>query len=295
MMRGSALRAAGLSGLPAAALAVVLAQHPESIGGASQPQVIIDLAGRDIAGTSFGVMLDRVILDIAPMLANRLLPPQQLQLANERLAGRRLRDALTGDMLQNFSLFLYVSKAAHGPLAQRMYAFENTGRNLRLLYDWPVSTGREAIESNAEGRRLPTFTPAGYYQLDRARFFPHHRSMQWGEPMPYAMFFNRMQNGSKTGLAIHAASGSEVARLGTRASAGCVRLAPENARLLFERVRAKYEGAVPDFAFDSKTATTASDGTLMRDAHGQLMFGLGYKVLVVIEDQGGENTVAAML
>ena len=294
-MRGRALRAAVLSALPAAGLAVALAQHPNSISGPSQPQVIIDLADGDMSDTSLGVMLDRVILDIAPMVADRLLPPRRLQLANEQLAGRRLRDALTGDMLQNFALFLYVSKAAHGPLAQRMYAFENAGRNLRLLYDWPVSTGRETIESNAVGRKLPTFTPAGYYQLDRARFFPHHRSVQWGEPMPYAMFFNRIQNGSKTGLAIHAASGSEVARLGTRASAGCVRLAPEDARLLFNLVRTKYEGPVPDFAFDSRTGTMANNGTLMRDAHGRLKFGLGYKVLVVIEDEGGENTVAAML
>ncbi len=294
-MRGRALRAAVLSALPAAGLAVALAQHPDSFSGQTQPQVTIDLADGDTGGTSLGVMLDRVILDVAPMVADRLLSPRHLQLANERLAGRRLRDALTGDMLQNFALFLYVSKAAHGPLAQRMYAFENAGRNLRLLYDWPVSTGRETIESNAVGRKLPTFTPAGYYQLDRARFFPHHRSVQWGEPMPYAMFFNRIQNGSKTGLAIHAASGSEVARLGTRASAGCVRLAPENARLLFNLVRTKYEGPVPDFAFDSRTGTMANNGTLMRDAQGRLKFGLGYKVLVVIEDEGGENTVAAML
>jgi L,D-transpeptidase catalytic domain len=294
-MRGRALRAAVLSVLPGAGLALALAQHPESIDSTSQPQVTIDLADGDTGGTALGAMLDRVILDVAPMVADRLLSSRQLRLANERTAGRRLRDALTGEMLQNFALFLYVSKAAHGPLAQRMYAFEETGRNLRLLYDWPVSTGRESVESNPAGRRLPTFTPAGYYQLDPARFFPHHRSVQWGEPMPYAMFFNRIQNGSKTGLAIHAASGNEVARLGARASAGCVRLAPENARRLFELVRTKYEGPVPDFAFDSKTATTANDGTLMRDAHGRLKFGLGYKVLVVIEDQGGENTVAAML
>lgn len=294
MARGRALRAAVLAALPAAGLALALAQHPESLGG-SRPQVIIDLANGDTGETSLGVMLDRVILDVAPMMADRLLSARQLRLANERMAGRRLRDALTGDMLQNFALFLYVSKAAHGPLAQRMYAFEESGGNLRLLYDWPVSTGREAVENDAAGKKLPTVTPAGYYQLDHARFFAHHRSVQWGEPMPYAMFFNRIQNGSKTGLAIHAAFGHEVARLGTRASAGCVRLAPENARRLFELVRAKYEGPAPVFAFDARTATTASDGTLMRDAQGRLKFGLGYKVLVVIEDQGGENTVAAML
>jgi hypothetical protein len=294
-VRGRALRAAVLSALPAAGLALALAHHPESLGGPSQPQVTIDLADHDIGDTSFGVMLDRVILDVAPMVAERLLSSRQLHIAHEQLAARRLRDALTGDMLQNFALFLYVSKAAHGPLAQRMYAFENTGRNLRLRYDWPVSTGREQIERNGAGRKLSTFTPTGYYELDPARFFPHHRSVQWDEPMPYAMFFNRVQSGMKTGLAVHAAVAGEVARLGTRASAGCVRLAPHNAQLLFDLVRAKYAGAVPDLAFDSRTATTANDGALMRDAHGWLRFGLGYKVLVIIEDQGGENTVAAML
>ena len=49
--------------------------------------------------------------------------------------------------------------------------------------------------------------------------------------MPYAMFFNWENHGYQTGLAIHGATGDDIGLLGTRASAGCVRLSPENARV----------------------------------------------------------------
>lgn len=154
---------------------------------------------------------------------------------------QRLKDSLTGEMLANFDLFLYVSKADSGPWSQRMFVFQKqTNGDLVLFNNWPVSTGREKIEFNAAGAKLPSFTPAGYYELDAKRFYPHYRSMQWGEPMPYAMFFNWVKDGNPTGLAIHAASGNDVAMLGNRASAGCVRLPPEAARQLFTLIRTQY-------------------------------------------------------
>ena len=56
----------------------------------------------------------------------------------------RLRAQLTPEMLGNFDLFLYVSKAERGPLAQRMYVFRKTrSGELNLFYDWAASTGRE--------------------------------------------------------------------------------------------------------------------------------------------------------
>ncbi len=70
-------------------------------------------------------------------------------------------------MLGNFELFLYVSKAENGPWAQRMYVFARQGNgNLGLLYNWPVSTGRELVELAPNGQRAPSFTPQGYYELD---------------------------------------------------------------------------------------------------------------------------------
>ncbi len=206
---------------------------------------------------------------------------------------QRLRDSLTSEMFDHFDLFLYVSKASKGPWAQHMFVFKKTGKTLAMLYDWPVSTGREQVEFN-EGRELPSFTPRGYYELDPHRFYVHYTSMQWGEKMPYAMFFNWEKDGTPTGLAIHGAVGEEIGLLGERASAGCIRLAPENAAVLQALIRSKYAGLVPKFAYDKKTATMSNDGLLLHDTDGRLELTKGYRVLVFVENYGGQNVVAAL-
>jgi len=207
----------------------------------------------------------------------------------------RLKQSLSREMLANFSLFLYVSKADNGPWAQHMYVFsKDAGGNLNLLYNWPASTGRELVEIAADGTRQPSYTPQGYYQLDPDRMYKNHYSGQWHQPMPYAMFFNWENKGLQTGLAIHGASGSEIAQLGSRASAGCIRIAPENAALLFRLIRAEYKGLAPRFAFDRRTATMSNQGVLMHDAAGNIQMSSGYKVLVFVENYGGQNVVAAL-
>ena len=56
-----------------------------------------------------------------------------------------------------------------------------------------------------------------------------HYSKEWDDaPMPHSIFFTR------TGHAIHGSY--ETAKIGSPASAGCVRLAPENAEKLFALV-----------------------------------------------------------
>ena len=230
--------------------------------------------------------------DVAPVPPAASTPPSPAELAR---VSDRLRDSLTRDMIDNFELFLYVSKAETGPWAQRMYVFQKQGNgNLVLLYNWPVSTGREKVEYNNAGLKLPSFTPAGYYELDPKRLFAHYHSIQWDQPMPYSMFFNWVKNGSKTGLAIHGATGDDIGMLGMRASAGCVRLAPQNARVLFTLIRSQYKGLVPKFDFNPKTGTMSNDGILLHDAGGHLEMAEGYKVLVFIENFGGSNVVAAL-
>ena len=207
----------------------------------------------------------------------------------------RLKNSLTSEMVQNFSLFLYVSKAEAGPWAQRMYVFQKQpSGDLALLYNWPVSTGREQLELNPEGHKLKTDTPAGYYQLDAHRSYEHYTSSEWGQQMPYAMFFNWVKGGNQTGLAIHAASGDDVEKLGHRASAGCVHLSEDNARTLFAMIRSQYKGLAPRFAMDRRTGTMSNEGILLHDASGKVQMAEGYKVLVFIEDYGGENVVAAL-
>jgi hypothetical protein len=92
-------------------------------------------------------------------------------------------------------------------------------------YDWLVSTGGPGHD-----------TPSGTYNVFRLE--KDHFSQEWDNaPMPNSMFFTPL------GHAIHGSS--HIARLGTRASHGCVRLAPENAAILFSLVqKAGYKNSV---------------------------------------------------
>jgi len=207
----------------------------------------------------------------------------------------RLRTSLTPEMLQNFDLFLYVSKADRGPLAQRMYVFKKLpSGELHLVHDWAASTGRERSEVSPRGAHSFTATPKGYYQLDPQRMYRSYRSYSWDQDMPHSLFFNAEREGLQTGLAIHAATGGDIARLGSRASAGCVHISPQNAAMLYEMIRADYRGPVPRFAYNSDTQTMSNRGAFMHDATGRLKMADGYRVLVDIEDYGGENIVASL-
>jgi hypothetical protein len=210
-------------------------------------------------------------------------------------AALRLKAGLNQDMLNNFDLFLYVSKAKHGPLAQRLYVFrKESGEELALVHDWAASTGRERQEVSPRGRRAFTATPRGYYQIDPQRMYRSYHSYNWDQSMPHAMFFDWKRNGRQTGLAIHATSARSLEKLGHRASAGCVRLSPENAETLFNLIREKYRGQVPRFAYNSENHTTSNDGAFLRDRRGRLKMADGYRVLVFIEDYGGKNEVATL-
>jgi len=86
-------------------------------------------------------------------------------------------------------------------------------------YSWPVSTGTVDYSTPAG-----TFTPS--------RLAKVHYSREWDDaPMPHSIFF------TDAGHAIHGSHA--MGSLGTPASHGCVRLAPGNARILFELVQAE--------------------------------------------------------
>lgn len=83
-------------------------------------------------------------------------------------------------------------------------------------YVWPVSTGAAGFE-----------TPSGKFKIFRME--EDYFSKEWDNaPMPNAMFF------TTRGHAIHGSFYTK--SLGRRASHGCVRLAPENAKKLFALV-----------------------------------------------------------
>jgi lipoprotein-anchoring transpeptidase ErfK/SrfK len=208
---------------------------------------------------------------------------------------QRLKDSLTPEMLTNFRLFLYVNKAESGPSAQRMYVFEKTeDGELSPLYAWPVSTGRERVEIDPHGHVETSVTPLGYFELDPQRQFVDHASSQWNEAMPYAMFFNWKPNGHNTGLAIHGTPDENADALGTPASAGCVRLSLENARRLFSLVRSQFRGPAPELAYLDGDEGVSSEGLLLHDPRGRLLMADGYSVLVVIDDDRGEDRVTSL-
>lgn len=207
---------------------------------------------------------------------------------------QRLKGNLSPELLANFGLFLYIDKAEREPLGQRMYVFEKTnGGDLALLYDWPVSTGRERIERDAHGHVQYSGTPLGFFELDPKRLYVDHDSSQWDEAMPYAMFFNWKPNGHKTGLAIHGTLDENSDVLGTPASAGCVRLSLDNAHTLFDLVR-QFRALTPKLAYLDGQSGVSSEGLLQHDSEGQIEIADGYSVLVLVDDFTGEDRVSSL-
>ena len=80
------------------------------------------------------------------------------------------------------------------------------------LHDWPVSTAREG-----------KCTPVGTYRPVLLKRM-HYSTLYDGAPMPHSIFFSG-------NYAIHGTTQTD--RLGRPASAGCVRLHPDNAAALF--------------------------------------------------------------
>ena len=96
--------------------------------------------------------------------------------------------------------------------AQRMYVAIGG----KPAYAWPVSTGKRGYR-----------TPTGNYRP--TRMYRKYFSRKYdGSPMPNSIFF-------RGGYAIHGTYYTKA--LGRPASHGCVRLAPRNARALYNLVR----------------------------------------------------------
>lgn len=103
---------------------------------------------------------------------------------------------------------------------QRQHMIVQSGGE--TLHHWPVSSGRRGYE-----------TPSGVYKpymLTRM----HYSRKYDNAPMPHSIFF-------RGGYAIHATSA--ISRLGNRASHGCIRLSPANARALYALVQSQGKSA----------------------------------------------------
>jgi L,D-transpeptidase-like protein len=211
-------------------------------------------------------------------------------------AARHLRDDLLDEVFANFSLFIYVDKAQSGPLAQRMFVFDRTDDGgLALLYDWPVSTGRDRYELDAVGHVQSTHTPSGFFELDPKRMFEDHVSGEWNEAMPYAMFFDWKPNGRQTGLAIHGTPDENLDELGRAASAGCIRLSVDHAQTLFDLIQAQGLRLAPKLAYLDGSDGVSSEGLLLHDQAGNREMAENYSVLVRIDDFSGDDQIASLL
>jgi lipoprotein-anchoring transpeptidase ErfK/SrfK len=100
---------------------------------------------------------------------------------------------------------------------QKMYVAITDNRGQTRNFVWNVSTGASGFET-PKGQFTPTWLSK------------NHKSSQYDDaPMPNAVFFYQ-------GIAVHGTDA--VARLGSPASHGCVRLAQENAETFFGLVQA---------------------------------------------------------
>lgn len=92
----------------------------------------------------------------------------------------------------------------------------NVYSNGQLAYTWSVSTARQGKH-----------TPRGSYS---ANFLSrHHKSSLYNNaPMPHSIFF-------RGNYAIHGTN--QISKLGRPASAGCIRLHPDHAAVLFQMTR----------------------------------------------------------
>lgn len=267
-----------------------------AVAEASLPTIVIE--PRDMAAP---------IVGIPKLSAQARQESAELQLA-EAQSGlpvdlepveARLRAKIPSDLFPYFDLYLYVSKSTpdKGPWAQRMFVMaKQPNQSFTLLHTWLVSTGKEEQMVSPSGRTLGTHTPDGMFKLDRGRFYKDYTSRQWKSPMPNAMFFDWQIEGRPSGLAIHGSDDNGAKELGNRASHGCIRLSAANAKTLFELIQANYKGRVPVFSIDQTTGTMSTKGNFRRDEKGRIVMRQGYKVLVFIEDFGGNSvdTVAAI-
>ena len=210
----------------------------------------------------------------------------------EGVAERRLLATVPDEIEPYFDLFMYVNKSTRGPLAQRMFVFQRDADGKLIAYaDWLVSTGREKIELNND-RKVRTTTPEGIFVLDPKRFYKRHWSVNWdGAAMHHAMFYDLMNNGRVSGLAIHAAIGKDkIKALGKRDSAGCIRLSPQHAKELFYKIRNTTQGRVPVLEVNERGSTNRW-GRVQHDEAGTMMMQDGYRAVLFVENFDGREEI----
>lgn len=219
----------------------------------------------------------------APLAPEKVLPDPALAGQQAEAVARHLAAKIPPHLLPYFENFIYVSKAKSGSWAQNLFLFRKSAEGTFVFVEnFLISTGRERSE------KYFTTTPSGIFTLDPSRLFRKAYSAKWrNAPMPHAMFLDYSYRTQMSGVALHAAVGRAVGDLGHRASGGCVRLPPDKAAALFERVKNGPRAMVPVFAFDHERGTTNIRGDMRKDAGGRVILKEGLPYLLLIDDESG--------
>lgn len=166
---------------------------------------------------------------------------------------------------KDFDVVAVVNKAITGSAAQTLTLYEK-GEKTQIVY---VSTGREKWEVTPSGKKTFTSTPLGMFKP--FRLVKDYVSKQWKAPMNYSVFF-------KGGVALHAANPGAVEKLGHRASAGCVRLHPDFAPIIFEKIKSTATGRLVPMV-------SLNTGDQQYDAQGKPIMIPEYNSLIIVEQQ----------
>lgn len=165
---------------------------------------------------------------------------------DEKHAWENLSDEL-GSRIRNHDpendankIIIMVHKSENPAVPEFMEVFRQRSRDAKDLEPLNLFEDRrsnQALVSTAgtySGKKY--VTPSGVFAIDSMEVM-HYSSKYNNAPMPWTMFFNG-------GIAIHAATPSEFKALGRKASHGCVRVHPANAKLLFDFVKNEGRGNV---------------------------------------------------
>jgi hypothetical protein len=144
------------------------------------------------------------------------------------------------DLTKYFPVVIVINKANRGPTAQTMKVYHRG----QLAHQFPVSTGREMQENSTKsGRVYFSTTPTGWFAPTRT--YEKYFSELWEAWMNNSVFFNG-------GIAMHATTKDHFKELGQRASGGCVRLHPTNAKIVYDLVLGEGKGQVPVYTRDGQ-------------------------------------------
>jgi lipoprotein-anchoring transpeptidase ErfK/SrfK len=181
---------------------------PARVSGVFMRRIAVILASAVVAGPllAAGSAQAQDLTHGQVWIRSRDLTHGQVRIRSQDLSRGQVRSRSQDQHRDRNDVLIAVDKAA-----QRLTVTVSG----RLRHRWPVSTGRDG------GPPSGTFRPE---RLERSWF---SRKYDWA-PMPHAIFFHK-------GYAIHGTT--HVARLGRRASHGCVRLHPAHAATLFALVR----------------------------------------------------------